>query len=133
MAKKEEKIKKVKEVVEEELTKEKKEKSSESGFTVLPQKVISTIADEVAKTVVERIPHIIPRPARKTAKKSNSKKIENALFLDTSAIIDGRIFEVFNLGLVSGYIVVAETILLELKHIADSQDLVKRERGEEWT
>ena len=57
------------------------------------------------------------------------KKIENSIFLDTSAIIDGRIFDVINLGLLNGVIVVPGSILLELKHIADSQDAVKRERG----
>ena len=49
--------------------------------------------------------------------------------MDTSAIIDGRIFDVINLGLFRGNIVILESILLELKHIADSKDLVKRERG----
>jgi uncharacterized protein YacL len=49
--------------------------------------------------------------------------------MDTSAIIDGRIFEVIHLGLVRSTIFILESILLELKHIADSQDLVKRERG----
>src|SRR6185437_13190085 len=52
-----------------------------------------------------------------------------AVFLDTSAIIDGRIFDVFDVGLLVGSVVVPESILLELKHIADSQDMVKRERG----
>lgn len=33
------------------------------------------------------------------------------------------------MGLINGNIVIAESILLELKHIADSQDTVKRERG----
>ena len=49
--------------------------------------------------------------------------------MDTSAIIDGRIFDVANLGLFTGTFVVLESILLELKHIADSQDMVKRVRG----
>jgi len=43
--------------------------------------------------------------------------------LDTSAIIDGRIFDVINLGLLIGTIAVLESILLELKHIADSKDI----------
>ena len=55
--------------------------------------------------------------------------MDGAVFPDTSAIIDGRIFNVINLGLFRGNIVILESILLELKHIADSKDLVKRERG----
>ena len=85
-------------------------------------RVIGIIADEVAKTVVRRLPH----PQKR---KRKAKKIENALFLDTSAIIDGRIFEVIHLGVFRSTFIVLESILLELKHIADSQDIVKRERG----
>lgn len=86
--------------------------------------VMGILADEIAKTVVSRLPNF-----RRQKKVKESKKIENAVFLDTSAIIDGRIFDVINLGLLRGEIVVLESILLELKHIADSKDLVKRERG----
>ncbi len=87
-------------------------------------RVIGIIADEVAKTVVRRLPH----PTR-SKKRKKAKKVENAIFLDTSAIIDGRIFDVIHIGLLKGTFVILESILLELKHIADSQDIVKRERG----
>ncbi len=89
-----------------------------------PPRVIGMIADEIVKTVVGRLPH--PKKTKKTKK---AKKIEYPIFLDTSAIIDGRIFDVIHLGLVKATFVILESILLELKHIADSQDIVKRERG----
>ena len=91
----------------------------------LPAKLVQALADEVAKTVVSRLPHI-PRRSRGPKK---SSKVENAVFLDTSAIIDGRVFDIVRLGLLTGTFVIPESILLELKHIADSQDMVKRERG----
>jgi len=87
-------------------------------------KVVGILADEIAKTVVNRLPAF-----RRQKRVRKPKKIENAIFLDTSAIIDGRIFDVISLGLLRGEVVVLESILLELKHIADSKDLVKRERG----
>lgn len=89
-------------------------------------KVIAQIADEVAKTVLNNLPLVSHTP-RKNGKKA--RKIENAVFLDTSAIIDGRVFDVITLGVLSGQFVILESILSELKHIADSQDMVKRERG----
>lgn len=91
-------------------------------------RLIKAMADEVARTVAERLPRLIPR---RTTKKGNVKKkvLENAFFLDTSAIIDGRIFDVINLGLLYRPFVVLDSILLELKHIADSKDLVRRVRG----
>ena len=101
--------------------KEIKEKDPEDRGLPFSPRVIGMIADEVAKTVVKRLPH------RRSRKKE--KKILNAMFLDTSAIIDGRIFDVIHLGLLKSNFVILESILLELKHIADSKDLVKRERG----
>ena len=83
------------------------------------------MADEVAKNVARRLPSF--RRSKSSKKKINI--FENAVFLDTSAIIDGRIFDVIHLGLFRSNIIILESILLELKHIADSKDLVKRERG----
>lgn len=94
----------------------------------LPPRLIGALADEVAKTVAMRLPHLL-RPSQKKKSGKKAQKIENAIFLDTSAIIDGRVFDVLNLGLLTNVIIVLESILLELKHIADSQDAVKRERG----
>lgn len=100
-----------------------------SNITTLPPRLIGTIADEVAKTLVGRLPGLLPKSPRRSRKVAKPKKIENAFFLDTSAIIDGRIFDVISTGLLNTPLVVPESILLELKHIADSQNLVKRERG----
>jgi uncharacterized protein YacL len=90
-----------------------------------PKKFISLIAEEVAKTVIKTLPRRNPK-----RKKKKIKKVENAVFLDTSAIVDGRIFEVIRLGIFYKHnFLVLESVLSELKHIADSKDLVKRERG----
>ena len=89
-----------------------------------PQGFVSNLALEVAKTLAK-----MPRFRRSKKQPNSKKKIENPIFLDTSAIIDGRVFDVANLGLFTGTFVILESILLELKHIADSQDMVKRVRG----
>ncbi len=49
--------------------------------------------------------------------------------LDTSAIIDGRIVDICKTGFLEGTIVVAGFVLEELRHIADSPDLLRRNRG----
>ena len=49
--------------------------------------------------------------------------------LDTSVIIDGRIFDICQTGFVEGSLVIPEFILEELRHIADSSDVLKRNRG----
>lgn len=129
MAKEDKKTKRIKEKTSSKSVKtgRKNEIQEGRGFpgVDLPAKFIQALADEVAKNVINRIPSVIPhRPPE-----GKSKKIEDAIFLDTSAIIDGRVFEVASLGVFTGTFVIAESILLELKHIADSQDMVKRERG----
>jgi len=101
--------------------------SAERRTPAFSPNIIGAIADEVSKTLMNRLPGIRPRARRKKTKKT--KKIENAIFLDTSAIIDGRIFDVIYLGLLNGSVVITSHILLELKHLADTQNTVKRVRG----
>ncbi len=108
---------------------EKKQKATQKRPPVFSPQMIGAIAEEVSKTLVTRLPGMLMRPRKKSRKPKKTKKIENAIFLDTSAIIDGRIFDVIYLGLLNGTIVLTSSILLELKHLADSQDTVKRERG----
>lgn len=49
--------------------------------------------------------------------------------LDTSVIIDGRIFDISKTGIFEGDIVIPEFVLVELQHIADSADSMKRTKG----
>ncbi|ADQ15364.1 PIN/TRAM domain-containing protein [Halanaerobium hydrogeniformans] len=58
------------------------------------------------------------------ADKTGSDKI-----LDTSVIIDGRIFDICKTGFIEGNFIIPEFVLEELQHIADSSDDLKRNRG----
>src|SRR5437762_271520 len=92
-------------------------------------RMVGMLADEVTKTMIHRLPHLFPSPSKRGKKTSKKgKKLERAIVLDTSAIIDRRILEIMHIGLLVGDVIVPEGVLLELKHIADSQDTVKRER-----
>lgn len=82
--------------------------------------VASQIADEVAKKL---------RRKSDGEKKNSKPKIESPIFLDTSAIIDGRIFDLVKVGVFYGNLVLTESVLSELKNIADSKDDTKKERG----
>lgn len=103
-------------------------KQGEKKPTVSPS-LIGAIADEVSKTLIMRLPGMLIRPRIRRNKPKKLKKIQNGIFFDTSAIIDGRIFDIIDLGLLTGVVVILSSILLELKRLADSQDTVKRERG----
>lgn len=49
--------------------------------------------------------------------------------LDTSVIIDGRIFDLCETGFVEGTLIIPNFVLKELRHISDSADPLKRNRG----
>ena len=62
-----------------------------------------------------------------SAKDKKSQRVPK--ILDTSVIIDGRILEIMKTGFLEGPIVIPEFVLVELRHIADSSDGLKRNRG----
>lgn len=62
----------------------------------------------------------------RTSKKKNEGVPK---IFDTSVIIDGRIAEIMKTGFLEGPIVIPEFVLVELRHIADSSDSLKRTRG----
>lgn len=64
----------------------------------------------------------------KTSRKNENVSIKCKL-LDTSIIIDGRIVDILRTGFVGGEFVIPGFILEELRHIADSQDSIKRNKG----
>lgn len=104
----------------------KKDMQISKGPPVFSPSLIRQLADEVTKSLMLSAA-VLNRPRRKKVVKQ--KKLEYPLFLDTSAIIDRRIFDVIDTGLLNGTVVVPQSILGELKYIADAQDAVKRERG----
>jgi len=61
--------------------------------------------------------------------KEKISEVEQYKILDTSVIIDGRIADICASGFVEGSLVVPVFVLDELQHIADSSDLLRRNRG----
>ena len=62
-------------------------------------------------------------------KKSKDLAKSSAKVLDTSVIIDGRIFDLCKTGFIEGTLVIPSFVLDELRHISDSSDSLKRNRG----
>lgn len=60
-------------------------------------------------------------------KKSKIKVVPK--ILDTSVIIDGRIFDICQTGFVEGPLVIPSFVLDELRHVSDCSDSLKRTRG----
>lgn len=68
-------------------------------------------------------------PKDQTAKSKGKARGASPKILDTSVIIDGRIADIMKTGFLEGDIVIPEFVLVELRHIADSSDSLKRNRG----
>ena len=68
-------------------------------------------------------------------KNKDDAKIVNVIsavqpkILDTSVIIDGRIADIVKTGFIEGPLIIPTFVLDELRHISDSSDALKRNRG----
>jgi len=65
----------------------------------------------------------------RTPFKGASLRRNNYVLLDTSVIIDGRIADISRTGFISGAMLIPRFVLNELQHIADSSDMLRRNRG----
>jgi uncharacterized protein YacL len=52
-----------------------------------------------------------------------------SILVDTSVIIDGRIVDIARTGFLSGTLLIPRFVLVELQHVADSSDKLRRQRG----
>lgn len=83
--------------------------------------------------LISSIPNL-PWLSRETKEQKNEiRQLQNELcpakILDTSVIIDGRIADICKSGFIEGVLIIPIFVLEELQRIADSSDLLKRNRG----
>jgi len=80
----------------------------------------------------DEILSLVPRQATRgtpTAPSERPKARVVPKLLDTSVIIDGRIADICRSGFLEGPLLVPRSVLAELQRIADSSDVLKRNRG----
>lgn len=58
-----------------------------------------------------------------------TKSGQRKIYVDTSALMDGRILDIAKTGFVDGDLVIPKSVLLEMQLIADAKDSVKRSRA----
>ncbi len=94
------------------------------GFGYMGVVIASTKRSEILPNVT------VPKRQESGSRERGKKKYEPIpKILDTSVIIDGRIADIMSTGFLEGPIVIPEFVLVELRHIADSSDSLKRTRG----
>jgi len=94
--------------------------------------ILGYLGANIALKKKEEISGVLSYVTQKHFKKEASPAIVNWIkpkILDTSVIIDGRIADICKTGFIEGTLVIPSFVLEELRHIADSSDALKRNRG----
>jgi uncharacterized protein YacL len=95
---------------------------------VLPFVAAVVLASVAATTMVLRDRDILALLGLFVSRDAVRRK-RSVVLLDTSVIIDGRIADICQAGFIQGTMLVPHVVLDELQHIADSPDLLRRNRG----
>ncbi len=72
---------------------------------------------------------LFQRKNREEGKKGSAAFVPNRKVVDTSAIIDGRIYDVASSHFLEGTLIIPQFVIEELQHIADSEDSIRRAKG----
>lgn len=87
------------------------------------------LAREIVKNLAA-LGEMTSRPFHRTAVSETKETIgDHPTFVDTSVLIDGRIFPIVNSGFLAGTLVIPQFVLVEVQHIADDRDPLRRAKG----
>ncbi|WP_058486315.1 PIN/TRAM domain-containing protein [Defluviitalea phaphyphila] len=104
------------------------------GIAVLQYRIVGTLIVLALNLVLGYLGYEIAQRKKEEIKiletcATNEHGLAKPKILDTSVIIDGRILDILKTGLIEGKILIPNFVLEELRHIADSSDALKRNRG----
>lgn len=100
-----------------------------SIFPVIVSAVLGVMGFRIGYSKREELVSVFSKSKNSQSEKTGHRSFEEHKILDTSVIIDGRIADICKTGFIEGTLVIPEFVLEELQHIADSSDLLKRNRG----
>ncbi len=100
----------------------------ESLIVSAVSKIVSDFWDQQSKRIQQARRE---KQRLKADEKSIKEKqeMENAILLDTSVLIDGRILDIVKTGFLDRSFIVLQNVINELQKLSDSKNKVKRERG----
>jgi uncharacterized protein YacL len=87
------------------------------------------LAREIVKNLTA-LSEMTTRPFHRTVVPETKETIgEHPIMVDTSVLIDGRILQIANSGFIAGTLIIPQFILIEVQHIADDSDPLRRAKG----
>lgn len=99
-------------------------------FTPVINLFLFAVLFHVLNELFRRIPLFVSSAGTTgIGKNSVNNACRDCKVLDTSVIIDGRIAELVETGFMTGTLIIPQFVLDELQQIADSADMIKRNRG----
>jgi uncharacterized protein YacL len=98
------------------------------GIQILASIIGAILGVIFAMSAKEQLVYVFPGLAQ-LGRSTKSDLPPNTKMLDTNIIIDGRIYDICATGFIEGPMCIPNFILQELRHIADSAEGLKRERG----
>jgi uncharacterized protein YacL len=96
--------------------------------------IVAIVTAYLSITIFAYRAHDVFSTTRELIRPSDTARDEAAqsgtqILLDTSVIIDGRILDISKTGFILGTLIVPRFVLAELQHIADSGEVLRRNRG----
>lgn len=100
-------------------------------LNIITYLILGSLGVMVANTRGKDIRETLLAARRSAGGRSGRHKEDESApkIFDTSVIIDGRIADIMKTGFLEGPIIIPEFVLVELQHVADSSDSLKRNRG----
>lgn len=88
------------------------------------RQLVDMLAVRVSASVVSSL------PKRRAVKKHKKHVFDpGSIMVDTSAVADLRLIKIVESGFLRGNLIISKAVLTELRHLADSKDPIKRNRG----
>lgn len=104
---------------------------------ILVMALLGYLGFQIGTTRIEEWKKIFSSKSKKTEPVEEQQMLDRKIadhfhkykILDTSVIIDGRIYDIAKTGFLEGVLLIPNFVLYELQYIADSGDSLKRVRG----
>ncbi|MCO5476837.1 PIN/TRAM domain-containing protein [Enterococcus gallinarum] len=104
---------------------------------ILVMALLGYLGFQIGTTRIEEWKKIFSSKSKKTESVEEQQMLDRKIadhfhkykILDTSVIIDGRIYDIAKTGFLEGVLLIPNFVLYELQYIADSGDSLKRVRG----
>ena len=104
---------------------------------ILVMALLGYLGFQIGTTRIEEWKKIFSYKSKKTEPVEEQQMLDRKIadhfhkykILDTSVIIDGRIYDIAKTGFLEGVLLIPNFVLYELQYIADSGDSLKRVRG----